>query len=163
MRSLFAIAVAMKKSSDGFAAPRLSFLNAVSQCIMTRINCGIPPAELSDRHLIAEHREIKRVPNLVRKGRYSMKGQPVEFTLGTGHIKFFYDKLGYLLERYQQLCTSATLVFLIEFNEEHKKNFPTHKYTNYLLNSPYYIYLKKYRYLMNRKHLHHYLHISSIK
>jgi deoxyribonuclease (pyrimidine dimer) len=103
MRSLFAIAVAMKKSSDGFAAPRLSFLNAVSQCIMTRINCGIPPAELSDRHLIAEHREIKRVPNLVRKGRYSMKGQPVEFTLGTGHIKFFYDKLGYLLERYQQL------------------------------------------------------------
>lgn len=70
---------------------------------MTRINCGIPPAELSDKHIIAEHREIKRIPNLVKKGRYSMKGQPAEFTLGTGHVKFFYDKLGYLLERYKQL------------------------------------------------------------
>lgn len=70
---------------------------------MTRINCGIPPAELSDRHIIAEHREIKRIPNLVKKGRYSMKDQPAEFTLGTGHVKFFYDKLGYLLERYKQL------------------------------------------------------------
>lgn len=70
---------------------------------MTRINCGIPPAELSNRHIIAEHREIKRIPNLVKKGRYSMKDQPIEFTLGTGHVKFFYDKLGYLLERYKQL------------------------------------------------------------
>lgn len=26
---------------------------------MTRINCGIPPAELTREHLIAEHREIK--------------------------------------------------------------------------------------------------------
>ena len=30
---------------------------------MTRINCGIPPEELSDKHLLAEHREIKRIPN----------------------------------------------------------------------------------------------------
>lgn len=52
---------------------------------------------------MAEHREIKRIPNLVKKGKYSMKGQPDEFTLGTGHVKFFYDKLGYLLERYKQL------------------------------------------------------------
>lgn len=70
---------------------------------MTRINCGIPPAELSDRHLIAEHREIKRVPNLVSSGRYSLDGQPSEFVLGTGHIKFFYTRLGYLLSRYVQL------------------------------------------------------------
>jgi deoxyribonuclease (pyrimidine dimer) len=70
---------------------------------MTRINCGIPPAELSDKHLLAEHREIKRVPNLIRIGKYSMEGQPSEFTLGTGHVKFFYDKLGYLLDRYRLL------------------------------------------------------------
>lgn len=70
---------------------------------MTRINCGISPAELSDKHLLAEHREIKRVPNLVKSGRYSMEGQPSGFTLGTGHVKFFYDKLGYLLGRYKQL------------------------------------------------------------
>jgi len=70
---------------------------------MTRINCGIPPYKLTDKHLLAEHREIKRIPNCISKGRYSMKGQPNQFVLGTGHVKFFYDKLGYLLVRYNQL------------------------------------------------------------
>lgn len=70
---------------------------------MTRINCGIPPAELTDKHLMAEHREIKRIPNCINKGRFSMKGQPSTFTLGTGHVKFFYDKLLYLKKRYEQL------------------------------------------------------------
>lgn len=32
-----------------------------------------------------------------------MKGQPKEFTLGTGHVKFFYDKLLYLKKRYESL------------------------------------------------------------
>ena len=32
-----------------------------------------------------------------------MKGQPDVFTLGTGHVKFLYDKCGYLLERYKKL------------------------------------------------------------
>lgn len=70
---------------------------------MTRVNCGIPPAELNDKHLVAEHREIKRIPNQISKGRYDMKGQPKEFTLGTGHVKFFYDKLLYLKNRYEQI------------------------------------------------------------
>lgn len=70
---------------------------------MTRINCGIPPAELCDKHLIAEHREIKRIPNCINKGRYSLSGQPKTFTLGTGHVKFFYDKMGYLYKRYVSL------------------------------------------------------------
>jgi len=70
---------------------------------MTRVNCGIPPAELSNKHLIAEHREIKRIPNMVASGRYHMKGQPEKFTLGTGHVKFFYDKLLYLKERYTEI------------------------------------------------------------
>lgn len=70
---------------------------------MTRINCGIPVEELSRKHLQAEHREIKRIPNCVAKGRYSMNGQPSEFTLGTGHVKFFYDKLLYLKKRYEEL------------------------------------------------------------
>lgn len=70
---------------------------------MTRVNCGIPPAELSNKHLVAEHREIKRIPNQVRKGRYSLKGKPDEFCLGTGHVKFFYDKLAYLRARYEEL------------------------------------------------------------
>ena len=39
---------------------------------MTRINVGISPAELNDKHLIAEHREIKRIPNCVAKGKYNI-------------------------------------------------------------------------------------------
>ena len=70
---------------------------------MTRINCGIPPKQLTRQHLIAEHREIKRIPNVVSKGKFNLKGQPKQFTLGTGHIKFFYDKLGYLKQRYEEL------------------------------------------------------------
>lgn len=70
---------------------------------MTRINVGIPPSELSTKHLIAEHREIKRIPNVVRSGRYSMAGQPPQFTLGKGHVKFFYDKLLYLKNRYDEI------------------------------------------------------------
>ncbi len=32
-----------------------------------------------------------------------MKDQPREFTLGTGHVKFFYDKLLYLKNRYEEI------------------------------------------------------------
>ena len=46
---------------------------------MTRINVGIPPAELVNQHLIAEHREIKRIPNCIAKGRYNMDGIPDKF------------------------------------------------------------------------------------
>lgn len=70
---------------------------------MTRINCGIPPEKLSDKHLIAEHREIKRIPNQISKGKYSLKGQPTEFKLGEGHVKFFYDKLLFLKKRYDSI------------------------------------------------------------
>ena len=70
---------------------------------MTRINLGIPAKELTNKHLIAEHREIKRIPNAVSKGRYNLKNVPASFTLGTGHVSFFYDKLGYLKERYEEL------------------------------------------------------------
>lgn len=70
---------------------------------MTRINVGIPPKELTNKHLIAEHREIKRIPNVVSKGRYNLKNVPASFTLGKGHVSFFYNKMGYLKERYQEL------------------------------------------------------------
>ena len=70
---------------------------------MTRINVGVKPAELHNKHLIAEHREIKRIPNCISKGKYSLDGQPKQFKLGTGHVKYFYDKLEYLLNRYCKL------------------------------------------------------------
>ena len=74
---------------------------------MTRINVGIPPAELTDKHLLAEHREIKRIPNCVNKGKYNMDGIPDRFKLGKGHVKFFYNKLFYLFKRYIELYTEC--------------------------------------------------------
>lgn len=61
---------------------------------MTRINC-IPPAELTDRHLLAEYRELPRVFRLARR----CPDAPSEYVLGPGHVKFFYDKLLYIYNR----------------------------------------------------------------
>ena len=92
---------------------------------MTRINCGIPPAELTGKHLIAEHREIKRIPNCITKGRFNMVGQPEVFCLGKGHVKFFYDKCGYLLSRYNQL-----------YDECIKRGYKVQNYTDAWLDIP---------------------------
>lgn len=70
---------------------------------MTRINIGINPKILTNRHLIAEHREIKRIPNTIKSGKAKVKDIPEEFTLGKGHVKFFYNKLGYLQRRYHAI------------------------------------------------------------
>jgi deoxyribonuclease (pyrimidine dimer) len=86
---------------------------------MTRINVGIPPEELTQQHLIAELREIKRIPNLVLRGKFSLKNQPSLFTLGTGHVKFFYDKLAYLKDRYATLRVEAL-----------KRGYNVQNYTN---------------------------------
>lgn len=69
---------------------------------MTRINVGIPPHTLHDKHLLAEHREMVRIPNLVRKKLEAGKpfAIPAVFNLGRGHVTFFYNKLGYLQSRY---------------------------------------------------------------
>ena len=75
---------------------------------MTRINV-IPVKELTDKHLVAEYREITRLPgnlnkSLNRKSKaFSMSEIPSEYRLGTGHVKFFYDKMKYLHTRYDQL------------------------------------------------------------
>lgn len=61
---------------------------------MTRINL-VDPAELSTKHLVAEYREIMRLPgnlatSLNRKGKkFDLKEIPEQYTLGTGHVKFF--------------------------------------------------------------------------
>jgi len=70
---------------------------------MTRINIGIEPKLIKTKHLLAEHREIKRIPNTIRSGKAIIKDIPNEFCLGKGHVKFFYNKLGYLLNRYKQI------------------------------------------------------------
>lgn len=70
---------------------------------MTRINSGIAVETLCDAHLLAEHREIVRTPNLIHKGKYNLANQPKEFTLGKGHVSFFYSRQQYLLDRYKEL------------------------------------------------------------
>lgn len=76
---------------------------------MTRINV-VAVEDLHVKHLVAEYREITRPFGKVRARQ--AKGQrpsnvkiPVAYTLGTGHETFFFDKLGYLLQRYAQLVT----------------------------------------------------------
>lgn len=100
---------------------------------MTRINVGIPPKELTKKHLIAEHREIKRLPNCVSKGKYNLKGQPKEFTLGTGHVKFFYTRLGYLRQRYEELyqeCVERGIN--VQYYGNAWDNVPEHLMGNYI-------------------------------
>lgn len=70
---------------------------------MTRINAGIKVQELTDPHLLAEAREIKRIPNQIKSGRYNLATQPKHFKLGTGHVAWFYDKQLYLKKRYIRL------------------------------------------------------------
>jgi len=69
---------------------------------MTRINL-VNPVELNDSHLLAEHRELTRIPNNIIKGKYSLSGVPSEYVLGAGHVKFFYNRLAFLKRRYDAL------------------------------------------------------------
>ncbi|GGZ96114.1 deoxyribonuclease [Ignatzschineria ureiclastica] len=70
---------------------------------MTRINI-IPPEELCDQHLLAEHRELTRIPNDIakRQGKVPLSNAP-GYHLGTGHVTFFRDKLRFLKDRYDAL------------------------------------------------------------
>lgn len=75
---------------------------------MTRINL-IPPSELMDQHLFAEWREIKMIPQSLKRS-LTARGPdgvllmiPPSFRLNTGHVSFFYDKGAYLRKRYKVL------------------------------------------------------------
>jgi deoxyribonuclease (pyrimidine dimer) len=75
---------------------------------MTRINAHIRPIKLCDQHLVAEYREILRTNALAikraRKEGKSMLGNIQQsFTLGSGHVTFFYDKLLYIHLRFNAL------------------------------------------------------------
>lgn len=90
--------------------------------IVTRLNL-VPVMELTDQHLFAEFREIKMVPKALARSIRARgvdgvrKIIPASFTLGKGHVSFFYDKGAYLHERYykirRELCERG-----INFNKE---------------------------------------------
>ena len=75
---------------------------------MTRINL-IEPKELTDSHLVAEYREIMRLPgnlhqSLNRKSKpFALNEIPEKYTLGKGHVKFFYNKMRFLDNRFKNL------------------------------------------------------------
>lgn len=86
---------------------------------MTRINAGIDVRCLTDEHLLAEHREIKRLPwcldAAIKSG--SINNIPEKFTLGKGHVLFFLDKMHFTLVRYHQI-----------YNELKARGFNIHYY-----------------------------------
>lgn len=87
---------------------------------MTRINC-IPVGELTNKHLVAEYRELPRVFKLARMPKPNEQF-PQHYTLGTGHVKFFYDKLHYCYERQHQL-----------YNEMKRRGYKPKHYPEMLL------------------------------
>lgn len=70
---------------------------------MTRVNL-IHPEQLCDQHLLAEHREIKRIPNCIYKYAHDI---PESYRLGPGHVKFFLDKQLFLYKRYKDIYTEC--------------------------------------------------------
>lgn len=104
---------------------------------MTRINC-VPAHELTDKHLIAEYRELPRISALAwkwadRKESIDLIGSdlldsieykthllPRTYILGQGHVKFFYDKGEYLRNRFENEIVP----------EMHKRGFQT-QFTKY--------------------------------
>lgn len=73
---------------------------------MTRINC-VPVGELHSKHLVAEYRELPRVFRLAEghwaKHQSAPPKAPPQYSLGRGHVLFFYTRLGYCSERVHQL------------------------------------------------------------
>lgn len=77
---------------------------------MTRVNAGIDPRTLHRAHLIAELREITMVTTSLDRSlntktpKQIMSEIPKAFTLNGGHVKFFYNKLLYLRNRFMSLA-----------------------------------------------------------
>lgn len=66
---------------------------------MTRINL-VPIEELSDRHLVAEYRELPRC----LKQEISLLGVQDRYLLGAGHMKWARLHGRFLLDRYSSIC-----------------------------------------------------------
>lgn len=65
------------------------------------------PWFLTDQHLMAERRELRMIPPLLKKRVASniplMQGIPERYCLGVGHMLFWLDKMGYLAHRFDCL------------------------------------------------------------
>jgi deoxyribonuclease (pyrimidine dimer) len=68
---------------------------------MVRINI-INPQNLADQHLIAEYDEMLMLLGYIKRYPEVKEGEiPKEYCLGTGHMRFFKDKLLYIKNRHE--------------------------------------------------------------
>mgnify|MGYP003628240942 CR=1 FL=1 len=79
---------------------------------MTRINI-VEPEQLTKQHLLAEYRELPRVFTHVLKAIESGKtlddfNIPDKYTVGKGHVTFFYGKCKYLIMRWEKIVNLLT-------------------------------------------------------
>lgn len=95
---------------------------------MTRINL-IDVKLLTDQHLFAEFREIKHVPSALhrRLKKHTFAATkliiPPKYTLNTGHITFFMDKMDYLANRYMELIEELDRRKTAELSDASVENF----------------------------------------
>ena len=81
----------------------------------------------------SQHRELKRIPNCISKCKYDLRNQPKNFTLGAGHVKFFYTRLLYLKNRYQELykeCINRN--FNVQYYGDAWNNVPIELMNDYI-------------------------------
>lgn len=75
---------------------------------MTRINT-VDACDLTNEWLVAEVRELPRIVNELRDHpeRLVLKDIPKQYTLSSGHVKFYRNKLLYLAKRHQSLLAEC--------------------------------------------------------
>lgn len=74
---------------------------------MTRINI-ISVEKISNKQLMAEYHESIRVFSYVLKSKKIPEDIPSHYCLGKGHVKFFFNKISYLLKRYKEINKELT-------------------------------------------------------
>jgi deoxyribonuclease (pyrimidine dimer) len=109
---------------------------------MTRINANIHPASLLDQHLMAEYRELPMVYAALTRSLKTksltdvLRAIPKEFTLNTGHVKFFYNKLKFLDQRYALLKVELLKRgYTLDVNRNYSlTDFPSILYNDWKMN-----------------------------
>lgn len=97
---------------------------------MTRVNSSLNPKFLTNEHLLAEHREIKRLPSAYLKAIQSgsILKIPDRFLLGKGHILFHLDKGNYTYNRYLSIHKECLVrrFNVIDYSDNWKVYKPEH-------------------------------------
>lgn len=100
---------------------------------MTRINLE-KPNELTDQYLLAEYKELPRIFWIVKKKIQENKEITPwnQFTLWTGHVIFFYDKLLFLEKRFKNISLECKKRwFNIKYSDYDISDFPSKFKKNY--------------------------------